>query len=1087
VRGVFEGIAAPAIQAAVVLSANGVSAGALVRLVGTGLGRTTASMAAVFIGSVMTSDFALTDRLSGFLEVTLPPGVGSVPVTVRSAAGLTSSAASAPLLQYNAPTVTRCSPSALLAGPTPQNLVIEGTGLALVDSDIDSVTIGGTVCPSARVGDVPGSTIVCEGIVATEDWSNAGDGVRVTVGGQVSALVEVSIFQAVPLPEVTAASPRTVAPGTQVSVLGRFFGSSSQDLARVELGGTHGVLNCASWFWRSESEVSCTVPSNHPLWASPEPAEGAPAEELLVRVLNTAGGQSPWLALVADGRSQELGPVVLPRSIDGARDVGQFDRLTIRWLYPRQEAERRLTVALVGAVTANLIAGATFFSVEVADALNETTSVPGTEGVSVFEANPLPAASFRAGGPWWDEAEMAVFEAQVRVPRATAVLVRVRASSANGNGPWSVPSAPIWESCGSDAFLDTRGGVASVRCRPCPQEATCAGLTDANIYARPGFWRVPWAPLAFMPCRAAAACKGVDEPPILSGRNESFPAGKLLLPRQAVPGAELDPARLEGCTQGHAGVQCTACEDGWFPSGLGGCSECGDPGSTAAQMAGVAILVVIAVTAFLFYSSKPVAGPVANVAHRSASFKVDNPMTATTGTASSPVAAASSRGERVPSDTIGPTLLMKIVLTHLQTVGIVAGVQLEWPQAVGAYFAAANAGSGLSTESLALPCVFGPLGAVARSGLVVAAAVCLAVYAMALWAVIVGCRGAKARTTARSPCQAFGASWWSRAGPSLLVLGFVLHASVSEAVLELLACTRIAPTSAAHAIESDQAVASTLWQSRLVAELDIRCDDNASTAVRLALAVPVLVLFSLGLPIGATLALRFRQSRLRTDPGVIRTWGFLYEGFRVEAGAAWWESIIMMRKLLLAVVTVILAPSGPVVQSAAALMVVMAALGLHAWVKPYESRGLNALEALGLIVAVATLCAAQLLDAGASGVDGVASTRRDTRLGLTFVILASNACFFIVAALLAFRTARRMLGGFCDGFARSCTSDLGASSRPRIDPEHIAGLGPAKRSVQRILSLGSLGSNNRSRSRQGGSIGKDDIIGVSGGRKAGEE
>ena len=195
--------------------------------------------------------------------------------------------------------------------------------------------------------------------------------------------------------------------------------------------------------------------------------------------------------------------------------------------------------------------------------------------------------------------------------------------------------------------------------------------------------------------------------------------------------------------------------------------------------------------------------------------------------------------------------------------------------------------------------------------------------------------------------------------------------------------------------------AETLGQNRLVAELDIRCDDPAATAARLGLAVPVLVVFSLGLPVGAALALWARQSRLRTDPTVRRAWGFLYEGFRVDAVASGWESVIMLRKLLLAVVTVILAPSGPVVQAAVALLVVVAALGLHSWIKPYESRRLNGLEAGGLVAAVITLVAALLLDAGEAGGPTAVIAGRDSRVALTALILGSNLCFFLAALWLS--------------------------------------------------------------------------------------
>jgi len=707
--------------------------------------------------------------------------------------------------------------------------------------------------------------------------------------------------------------------------------------------------------------------------------------------------------------------------------------------------ERRLTVEMVGSLLGESIPSAASFVVEVSEAANDTMAVSGTELITIVEAVPVAGLYSGSAKLWWDETQTGLFEAQVRVPGATPVLVRVRASNVNGAGPWSRWSRPVAEVCGEGSFLDYRGGITSTSCRLCPEGAVCAGLGHLNVTARAGFWRVPWAPLGFIRCGFADACVGADRPVVIPRPNRSLGVGELVERREAVVGAFLSPEVMERCAAGHHGVACASCSSGWFPAGTGACAACGNAAATTVRVAGAGVAILVVVTAFLL---RAIAGE-AHELPRAAGLPGSAPSASrprlqlaceAEGEAATPRPAAKLASPRAnaaparrarPRKLLSPTLLMKIVFTHLQTVSIVAGVQLEWPDAVRDAFTVADAGSGLSTESLALSCVMGPLGAIGRFGLVIGAAAGLALYALALWAVIeIACaRGPSAAATPKpigSVSQRRGViinNWWSRAAPSLLVLAFILHASVSKSALQLLACTRVGPSDALPVSGSDSAEAALLWQSRLVAELDVRCDDPPIAVARLGLALPVLVFFSLGLPLGAAAALWYRRDRLRSDPKVKRTWGFLYRGFRVEAGAAWWESIVMLRKLLLAFVTVILAPSGPVVQAVGALLVVMAALGLHAWVKPYESHSLNALEAGSLSVACVTLCSALLLDAGASGGPAAAAGDTATRTGLSVVILASNALFLLAAVAIACTRARQMFHGPC-GFCAAKVSQV---------------------------------------------------------------
>jgi len=305
--------------------------------------------------------------------------------------------------------------------------------------------------------------------------------------------------------------------------------------------------------------------------------------------------------------------------------------------------------------------------------------------------------------------------------------------------------------------------------------------------------------------------------------------------------------------------------------------------------------------------------------------------------------------------------------------------------------------------------------------------------------------------------------WRARAGQSLVVLAFVMHASVSKAALQLLACTGVAPSSYQPESGSTPDLAD-VTQSRLVAQPDVRCDDAGTTARRLALGVPVLVLCSVGLPIGAALALRGRRDRLAWGGDVRRMWGFLYTGFRLEAGAeAWEESVAMLRKLLLAAVTVVLAPSGPIVQSVAALLVVVEAALLRERVRSYESAALNSLETMGLCAAIVTLLSAQLPALiGPGGSPSLTGDRRDARAALTAVILGSNVAFGLVALGLAARLCIRQAGNWRQ---RLPSPDNGRQPRGGHAGSDLLLKGPPSTALEQHLP--SVANPLRTRGRQG--------------------
>lgn len=1136
--------------------------------------------------------------------VVLPPGTGAAVLTLYTARGLSASIG----FVYDAPAVLRVDPPYLLAGNASAQVVIHGVNLGLVPGDFGSVTVGGAPCSTVTVL-VPSTAVLCAGLnTASTMWPDAASSpVTVRVGGVASPLVATSVFEPLGMPSVSLVTPTVVGLGEQLTVSAASIGRSQADVSQVLLTGT-ATAPCENLLFLSPTSLGCRVPASHPLWQLPPPDDASPAqaETLELVIVNRHGARSAPFLLAPKGRSSSRRPVdVPPWDVRARRPVGVFTTLQVQWRFASTAVEDALTAGTV-------LEAATAFRIQVFAAQVENglpaggrralvrTSRSASSSASLYQAEPLASATVERVGAestgalqrsGLNTSTTAVFRAEVTIGTRAPVVVVVTAVNDFGAGLASLPSQLAAEGCTGTEYLDVRGAVSEWACAPCPAEAACAGLPAHNVTALAGFWRLPWASLRFAACSPASACLGrpqqADRQTLMANATDALDAASggvdvtsALQARElrfeqavAVPGAQLRPASQEGCGPLRRGVLCASCVEGSFrPSGSVECVSCGGVGEAWARSLGIGLLMLAMLTALIWRATAPARQlpPLA----RGASPAMDA-LGAVVAAKPAPSSGGSPAQARSASLTVQTG---KIVFTHLQTVAIVGGVQLQWPEGIAAMFSLADAGSSFSTEGLSIDCLLGQQDAVARTAVTLGGAVILVLYVMSFWAVLriasssqrctdmhgravasasacmsscvarrvrafgqqpaasvtgapapmdepsgvgggkttgarpiearqppltsgphaadprrsKGCRepapeeaglagrgavpppssaaalastrpaasnpavGAEVAVTStptagraaglaasplpqRSPpagshclapakpgCEhsvqgAMAAAaekdrvkrrdptaavlgqpaitWWRRrAGPSLLVLSFLLHAIVSKAAMRLLACQPVGPDSFAPDSSSDT-------QLRLVMDLNIRCDDPGWTAARLGVALPVLVLFGAGLPVGTAWALRSRKHRF-FEPEVQAAFGFMYRGFDPKRSYAW-ESVIMSRKFALAAVTVVLAASGPTTQAIAGLSVVMMSMAIHAWVKPYSTGVINRLEMTSLVVAGITLFCAGFMGIQES------LTRGAGAIVMTVIVLSSNLAFLataaapaVISALVALRTER---------------------------------------------------------------------------------
>lgn len=119
---------------------------------------------------------------------------------------------------------------------------------------------------------------------------------------------------------------------------------------------------------------------------------------------------------------------------------------------------------------------------------------------------------------------------------------------------------------------------------------------------------------------------------------------------------------------------------------------------------------------------------------------------------------------------------------------------------------------------------------------------------------------------------------------------------------------------------------------------NIICYENSHMVLTCVVGVPLLMLVSIGMPIGLLIIFikDLQQQRNSVDAA---PYAFLYRSYRDEC--QYWEVIIMLRKGLLAVLAVFAFSLGPALQSTLALGVLFCASGLNQWKRPFVERGPN--------------------------------------------------------------------------------------------------------------------------------------------------
>jgi hypothetical protein len=358
----------------------------------------------------------------------------------------------------------------------------------------------------------------------------------------------------------------------------------------------------------------------------------------------------------------------------------------------------------------------------------------------------------------------------------------------------------------------------------------------------------------------------------------------------------------------------------------------------------------------------------------------------------------------------------------MQMVAIVGAVQLQWPGGAREFFDFVDSASSFTTSGLATECLLGDSSRspYSRTGLIYSMPLWLFLFAGVLWLSVARAERSSPHLTRcladvvdeddrdrdlkspRSPDDARGLGprgqptdefrrWRDRFTVSCIVIAFLVHTPLTNAAFRIVTCR---PVSAA-----DGASAA---QLRLVMDLDVLCTDPAQRSAMLGMALPMILLVSLGIPAGAAFVLRRIGMANLQDKAWRNLLGFLISGYKPEL--YFWECVVLLRKVLLAAVTTTLAPAGPGMQLTTSLLVILAALILHARFMPHVDFTFNALESASLGVAALTMLGGFYVVLEDADVAGTASGIAAPLASILIAVM--NSVFLIIAVVLLSRRVR---------------------------------------------------------------------------------
>ena len=267
------------------------------------------------------------------------------------------------------------------------------------------------------------------------------------------------------------------------------------------------------------------------------------------------------------------------------------------------------------------------------------------------------------------------------------------------------------------------------------------------------------------------------------------------------------------------------------------------------------------------------------------------------------------------------SVFLKLLLTHLQLMALVASFPLNWPPEVQSFFQLSQSMADAPSQLFSLDCLVLSFSTLPRFFVYLLfyslLSLALILLSYSVWACISCCsrRSASASHTYSSDIRA-------KSFASVLLLLLVFHPSISTTVFQVFHCKQISSS------------------SYLVEELSLECWAGRQLYWSLGLGVPTLLLVVVGFPLTALISLREKAQEGSLSTRITRLqFGFLYKGYR--RAAYFWEVLTILRKTSIAFVSVFLVSAGAKVQAFVLLALLCGFALLTFYSRPFTSSRLN--------------------------------------------------------------------------------------------------------------------------------------------------
>ncbi len=210
---------------------------------------------------------------------------------------------------------------------------------------------------------------------------------------------------------------------------------------------------------------------------------------------------------------------------------------------------------------------------------------------------------------------------------------------------------------------------------------------------------------------------------------------------------------------------------------------------------------------------------------------------------------------------------------------------------------------------------------------------------------------------------------------SMVVGLFLVHPNIMEQTFTIMSCTVIG------ILPDDQ---------YLTSSLDLQCWTGIHQRIFMVLAVPMLIVWVLGLPGAALWFMRKNYERLHTKKFKDEiNMTFLYNGYRLQT--YWWEAAVLTRKFVLIIIVIFFATDVAMQALLAIILVVLAGIA-NLIFRPFELPLMNLMELLSLLSSFVTFYCGMYLFA--TKID------KSAQIGLSLAILLVNCAFLACAGLL---------------------------------------------------------------------------------------